>query len=84
LFRALSKDVFSIQQHSASHGTMTNDDELERIWKEAVVAYSKYYPGICLQGLGKTTRNLGLDSTCLLQDSNRVPPEYKVIQGYLT
>jgi hypothetical protein len=27
---------------------------LERIWKEAVMAYSEYYPGICLEGLRKT------------------------------
>jgi hypothetical protein len=28
---------------------------LERIWKEAVVAYSTYCPGIVLEGLRKTT-----------------------------
>jgi hypothetical protein len=28
------------------------------MWKEAVVAYSRYYPGICLEGLEKTTNNL--------------------------
>jgi hypothetical protein len=28
-----------------------NDDELKGIWKEAVVASSSYYPGICLQGI---------------------------------
>jgi hypothetical protein len=33
-------------------------DDLERIWKEAAMAYSKYYPGICLDGLRKTTENL--------------------------
>jgi hypothetical protein len=33
-------------------------DELERSWKEIVVAYSKYYPDIFLVGLRKTTNNL--------------------------
>jgi hypothetical protein len=28
-------------------GSQLNDDELERILKEAVMAYSQYYPGIC-------------------------------------
>jgi hypothetical protein len=37
-------------------------DELERIWKEAVVFYWRYYPGICLEGLGKTTKIICVDS----------------------
>jgi hypothetical protein len=28
---------------------MVNDDELGRIWKEAVVAYLRYYLGICVE-----------------------------------
>jgi hypothetical protein len=31
-------------------------DELERIRKKAVMAYLKYYPGICLEGLRKMTK----------------------------
>jgi hypothetical protein len=31
------------------------NDELERISKEAVVTYSRY-PGVYLEGLGKTTK----------------------------
>jgi hypothetical protein len=31
-------------------------DELERIWREAVMAYSRYYPSICLEGLRETTK----------------------------
>jgi hypothetical protein len=30
------------------------NDELERIWKEALVAFSRYYPVIYLEGLRKT------------------------------
>jgi hypothetical protein len=33
-------------------GWLTND-ESERTWKEAIVADLRYYPGICLEGLGK-------------------------------
>jgi hypothetical protein len=31
---------------------------VERFWKEAVVAYSKYYPGIFLEGLRKAMNEL--------------------------
>jgi hypothetical protein len=40
----------------ASNGRMI--DGLDSIWKEATLAYSRYYPGIRLQGPRKTTRNL--------------------------
>jgi hypothetical protein len=32
--------------------------ELKRIWKETVMALSRYSPGSCLEGLRKTTKNL--------------------------
>jgi hypothetical protein len=32
------------------------EDELERIWKEGVVAHSRYYLGICVGGLRKARR----------------------------
>jgi hypothetical protein len=32
------------------------DDDLERIWKEAVVAEQRYYHGTCLQGMVKTKK----------------------------
>jgi hypothetical protein len=37
-------------------------DELEMSWKEIVVTYSRYYPGIFLVGLRKTMKNLTQDS----------------------
>jgi hypothetical protein len=40
-------------------------DELERLWKEIVMAYLRHYPGICLEGLRKKTKNLTQDSRCL-------------------
>jgi hypothetical protein len=39
-----------------SDGRMT--DELERTWKEAVMAQLRYYYGICLDGLRETMKNL--------------------------
>jgi hypothetical protein len=33
-------------------------DELYSLWKEADMAYSRYYPGICLGGLRKVTNIL--------------------------
>jgi hypothetical protein len=43
---------------------------------EAAVAYLRYYHGIYLEELKKTTKNLSQDSRCLGRDSNRDPPEY--------
>jgi hypothetical protein len=40
------------------------NEELETMWKEAVVAYLKYYPGISLEGQRKTTKNLSQDNWC--------------------
>jgi hypothetical protein len=31
------------------------NNELKSVWKEAVVAYMRYYPVICLDELRKTT-----------------------------
>jgi hypothetical protein len=38
------------------------NDELERVWKEVVVAYSRSYCGIYLKSLKKPTRSSGLAS----------------------
>jgi hypothetical protein len=42
----------------------------------------RYYPGICLEGLRKTTKNLSQDSQSLGQDLNPGPPKYNA--GVLT
>jgi hypothetical protein len=47
----------------------------ERIWNEAVVTLSRYYPIIFKKGLRKPTKCLSQDSRCPGQDSNREPPE---------
>jgi hypothetical protein len=39
-------------------------DELERIREEAVVAYVRYYTGICMKGMSKTTISLSEESSC--------------------
>jgi hypothetical protein len=39
-------------------------EKLEMIWKEAVVSWSRYYPGIFLEGLNKTTKILNQDNEC--------------------
>jgi hypothetical protein len=49
-------DAISISNYTASNGKMTGD-KVERILKESVLAYSRYYTGICL-GLKKTRKNL--------------------------
>jgi hypothetical protein len=51
---------------------------LEKIWKEAVVAYFlRYYPSICLEGLRKTTKNLSQDT----QSPDRFEPRTSWIQS---
>jgi hypothetical protein len=34
------------------------NDELERTWKEAIVARLRYFPRMCLRGLRKSTKDL--------------------------
>jgi hypothetical protein len=38
------------------------NDELERIWKETVVAYSRYYRGVFLVGMRKITTDLSYNA----------------------
>jgi hypothetical protein len=40
------------------------NDELEKMWKEVVMAILRYYPGICLDGWQKTMKTLNPDSQC--------------------
>lgn len=47
------------------------------IRKEAVVAYSNYYGGICLEDMRKNTKIIIQDSRCPSENSNRVHPKYK-------
>jgi hypothetical protein len=35
---------------------MTN--VMDKIWKEMAMAYSRYYPGICSEGVKKTAKTL--------------------------
>jgi hypothetical protein len=51
-------------------------DELERILKETVVAV-RNYPGICLEGLSKTTKNLVQHILSQGRELNPGPPEYE-------
>jgi hypothetical protein len=37
----------------------------------------RYYPGICLEGLRKTTKNLTQDNRSPGRDLNPGPPEYE-------
>jgi hypothetical protein len=53
------------------------NDELEVIWNEAVVAYFGHYPGLCLEGVRRVTKNLNQGSRCPGRDSNRAPSEYE-------
>jgi hypothetical protein len=50
-------------------------------WKGCVRKQSwpnlRYYPGICLAGPRKSTKNLSQDSWSLGQDLNLGPPEYE-------
>jgi hypothetical protein len=48
-----------LMMFSVSDGRMI-DEELERNNKEAVMAQLGYYPGICLEGLSKTTKTVQL------------------------
>jgi hypothetical protein len=57
---------------------MIVNNELERTWEETVVAYLRYYPGICLEGLRKTTKKTRQYIRSPGRDLNPGPPEYEV------
>jgi hypothetical protein len=56
-------------------------DVLDRVWKEAILVYSRYYPGICLNGLRQNTKFLSHDRRCPGWDSNRRSHEYTSTGG---
>jgi hypothetical protein len=58
------------------------NDKLERMWKEAVLAQFKALPGICLNGVTKTTETPSDDSRSSDRDLNAGHPEYEA--GVLT
>jgi hypothetical protein len=48
-------------------------DEWEWIWKETVIASSKFQFGIYLEGLRESTKNLSRNSRCPSLDSSLTP-----------
>jgi hypothetical protein len=52
-------------------------DELESIWKEAILAYSRYYPSKFLEGLRKATRNFNEDNIYPSRDPQLTTPKYE-------
>jgi hypothetical protein len=42
---------------------------MQRIWKEAVMAYSSHYPGICMEELKKSMKNNNRIASTLTQIS---------------
>jgi hypothetical protein len=58
------------------------NDESERMYKEAIVPNFRYYRGICLEVVRKSTKNFSHDGRSSGRDLNPVPPEYEA--GVLT
>jgi hypothetical protein len=54
-----------------------NDDELEKILKEGVMAQLRYDPNTFLEGLRKTMKYLSQDSPCPSRNPNMAPPKYQ-------
>jgi hypothetical protein len=52
------------------------NDELERIWLDAVVASLRHNLGICLEGLRKPMKPLSRDNWCPGLNSKGAPPQY--------
>jgi hypothetical protein len=52
------------------------NDELKRMWKEALVTYTKALLGNCLEGLRKVTEDLSQDCRSPGRDLNPGPAEY--------
>jgi hypothetical protein len=43
------------------------DDKVEKVWEEAVMAYSRHYPGICQEELRKSMKNTTKIASILAQ-----------------
>jgi hypothetical protein len=69
-------NVVSIFDYTASNDTMISDNELEGMWKEAIMANLRYYLSICLKGLRKS-QNSCQCNWYLSSDSNRTHSQYK-------
>jgi hypothetical protein len=72
--------IIRLFQHLLLSGVddrVTGESELEWIWKDADVAYSKYYPDVWLEGMRRSTEVSRQDSWCPHLDSNHVSPVYK-------
>jgi hypothetical protein len=50
------------------------NDALERIWNEAVIAKSRYYARIYMEGLRNAVNNLCCDIRCPCRDASQVSP----------
>jgi hypothetical protein len=73
----LLKDTFIIETTYRQMEWWLNDDEFERIWKEAFVTKSMYYPKICPQ----RQRNLSQGSRCPGWVSNLATPRVLPLNG---
>jgi hypothetical protein len=62
-------------EYNIEHRVVGLLNEWEEIWKEEAVAYSRYYTGMCLQGLREIVKNLSQGSRCTGRGSNRKPSE---------
>jgi hypothetical protein len=60
----------------SSHIAVTSGMVINK-WEQMPWPTSRYFPGICLDGLRNTTRLLSEYIRCPGQDSNRTPLEYK-------
>jgi hypothetical protein len=47
------------------------------MWKEVAALFKALYPGMCLKGLRKCTKNLSQDSRSQDQYLNPGPPKYE-------
>jgi hypothetical protein len=58
---------------------MVLTDKSEIIWEEAVVAYLRQNPFICLDVMSKTTRNLVQDCQCTARDPTQHLPNTRLV-----
>jgi hypothetical protein len=75
IFHGLFNETFSIATIQRRMVAWHMNNKVKIIWKEVAVAETKYYSGICLQGLKKITRHLSHNSRCLGRSSNQAPLE---------
>jgi hypothetical protein len=70
-------DAFNFSDYTASNGKVVNEYWIGKVVEGNMETNLMYCPGICLEGLRKSTKVFSQDSPYTRQDLKTGPSEYK-------